>query len=196
MYWDFFQMSGSRTSSVAVREVVVAVCLSAFLLACSDDSSSSSRDAETNVPASSSSHDSLAAPVLPFVGGPVMFTEVDPINIGYEDHEGDDAGWVEIFNTSADTVDLSGMFLTDTQSEPFKWKFGNVKVAPNSFLLVFMSGKNYPDYVLPIRLTWLEVVAGLGPMRRTIRRDSVMRTRFLGKRKTALPKVKRAGSVA
>ena len=149
MYWDFFQMSGSRTSSVAVLEVVVAVCLSAFLLACSDDSSSSSRDAETNVPASSSSHDSLAAPVLPFVGGPVMFTEVDPINIGYEDHEGDDAGWVEIFNTSADTVDLSGMFLTDTQSEPFKWKFGNVKVAPNSFLLVFMSGKNYPDYVLP-----------------------------------------------
>ena len=78
-----------------------------------------------------------------------MFTEVDPINIVYEDHEGDDAGWVEIFNTSADTVDLSGMYLTDSRSEPFKWKFGKAKVAPNSFLVVFMSGKNYPDYVLP-----------------------------------------------
>ena len=86
---------------------------------------------------------------LPFVGGPVIFTEVDPINIVYEDHEGGDAGWVELFNTSADTVDLSGMYLTDSKTEPFKWKFGNVKLAPSTFLLVFMSGKNYPDYQLP-----------------------------------------------
>ena len=103
------------------------------LSACSDDSSSSSKKDEN--PESSSSADSLEGAALPFVGGPVMFTEVDPINI--------------VFNTSADTVDLTGMFLTDSKSEPFKWKFGNVKVAPNSFLLVFMSGKNYPDYVLP-----------------------------------------------
>lgn len=117
------------------------------LSACSDDSSSSSKKDEG--PESSSSADSLEGAALPFVGGPVMFTEVDPINIVYEDHEGDDAGWVELFNTSADTVDLTGMYLTDSKSEPFKWKFGNVKLEPNVFLLVFMSGKNYPDYVLP-----------------------------------------------
>ena len=78
-----------------------------------------------------------------------MFTEVDPINLVYEDHEGGDAGWVELFNTSADTVNLSGMYLTDSQADPFKWKIGNVKVAPNSLLLVFMSGKDYPDYESP-----------------------------------------------
>ena len=117
------------------------------LSACSDDSSSSSKKDES--PESSSSADSLEGLALPFVGGPVMFTEVDPINIVYEDHEGDDAGWVELFNTSADTVDLTGMYLTDSKSEPFKWKFGNVKLEPNVFLLVFLSGKDYPDYVLP-----------------------------------------------
>ncbi|SHK74307.1 CotH protein [Fibrobacter sp. UWOV1] len=124
------------------------ILLLSFLMfsACSDDSSSSSKS-EQDVPA----NDSTAADsvTLRFVGGPVMFTEIDPINIVYEDHEGGDAGWVELFNTSADTVDLSGLYLTDSKTEPFKWKFGNVKMAPNAFLLVFMSGKNYPDYVLP-----------------------------------------------
>lgn len=116
------------------------------MAACSDNDSSSSKDPEQETPADSV----IDADVkLPFVGGPVMFTEVDPINIVYEDHEGGDAGWVELFNTSADTVDLSGLYLTDSKTEPFKWKFGNVKVAPNAFLLVFVSGKNYPDYELP-----------------------------------------------
>ena len=140
------------------------------LSACSDDSSSSSKKDES--PESSSSADSLEGSALPFVGGPVMFTEVDPINIVYEDHEGDDAGWVELFNTSADTVDLTGMYLTDSKSEPFKWKFGNVKLE-----LPIMCCRM-------IRLTWLEVVAGPGPMRRTIRRDSVMRTRCRVRRRT------------
>ena len=127
----------------------MAVCAALWTLwmtACSDNDSSSSKDPEQETPADSV----IDADVkLPFVGGPVMFTEIDPINIVYEDHEGGDAGWVELFNTSADTVDLSGLYLTDSKTEPFKWKFGNVKMAPNAFLLVFMSGKNYPDYVLP-----------------------------------------------
>ncbi len=127
----------------------LAVCAALWTLwmtACSDNDSSSSKDPEQETPADSV----IDADVkLPFVGGPVMFTEVDPINIVYEDHEGGDAGWVELFNTSADTVDLSGLYLTDSKTEPFKWKFGNVKVAPNAFLMVFMSGKNYPDYELP-----------------------------------------------
>ena len=116
------------------------------LSACSDDNPSSLNFD----PGSSSSANGVAnGASLPFVGGPVMFTEVDPINIDYKDHEGDDAGWVELFNASADTVNLSGMYLTDSQENPFKWKLGNVKIAPNSFLVIFLSGKNYPDYVMP-----------------------------------------------
>ena len=67
------------------------ILLLSFLVfsACSDDSSSSSKS-EQDVPA----NDSTAADsvTLRFVGGPVMFTEIDPINIVYEDHEGGDAG--------------------------------------------------------------------------------------------------------
>ena len=79
----------------------------------------------------------------------LMFTEVDPINTVYEDHEGDDAGWIEIRNGSSTAVDLSQMYLTDSRSEPFKWKFGKATLEPDSFLVIFMSGKNYPDYVPP-----------------------------------------------
>ena len=100
-----------------------------FLSACSDDNPNFLiLDPES----SSSASGDAGGTKLPFVGGPVMFTEVDPVNIGYKDHEGDDAGWVELFNTSADTVDLSGMYLTDSKTEPFKWKFGSVKLAPNA----------------------------------------------------------------
>lgn len=126
----------------AVWVALLALCFAA----CSDNDSSSSKDSEQEAPADSVIDSGVK---LPFVGGSVMFTEVDPINIVYEDHEGGDAGWVELFNTSADTVNLSGMYLTDSQAEPFKWKFGNAKIGPNEFLLVFMSGKNYPDYQLP-----------------------------------------------
>ena len=85
--------------------------------ACSDSNSQSTKIEEISednlAPIDSSLEGSSDATKLPFVGGSVMFTEVDPINIVYEDHEGGDAGWVELFNTSADTVDLSGMYLTE-----------------------------------------------------------------------------------
>ena len=130
----------------AVWMALWALCLAA----CSDnDSSSSNSDLSNNSDQETPVDSVVGGDRLPFVGGPVLFTEVDPINIVYEDHEGGDAGWVELFNASADTVDLSGMYLTNSLAEPFKWKFGNVKMNPNAFLLVFMSGKNYPDYVLP-----------------------------------------------
>jgi hypothetical protein len=50
---------------------------------------------------------------------------------------------------SNDFADLSGMFLTDSKSQPEKWQLGKVVIPPQSFALVFMSGKNYPDYVMP-----------------------------------------------
>ena len=114
------------------------------LSACFDDTSGS---LELKFPESSHSIDSANA--LTDIGVSVAFTEVNPVNTSYKDHEGDDAGWVEMANISPDTLDLSGMFLTDSKSEPEKWKFGKVLLPPNSFLLIFMSGKNYPDYVMP-----------------------------------------------
>ncbi|MBR2469132.1 MAG: CotH kinase family protein [Fibrobacter sp.] len=81
--------------------------------------------------------------------GPVVFSEVDPVNLVYKDHEGDDAGWIELFNPTDSVVDLSGMVLTDSRDNPKKWTFGNVTIPPWGLMLVFMSGKNLPDYVAP-----------------------------------------------
>jgi hypothetical protein len=86
----------------------------------------------------------------PFSGNsPVVISEINTVNLVYEDHEGGDAGWIELYNRSSDTVNLSGMYLTDDAKDPLKWKFGNVLMAPNSFMVVFMSGKNLPDFVAP-----------------------------------------------
>ncbi|MBR2898527.1 MAG: CotH kinase family protein [Fibrobacter sp.] len=79
----------------------------------------------------------------------VVFSEVDPVNLVYKDHEGDDAGWIELFNPTDSVVDLSGMILTDSKSELQKWTFGNVSLNPGETILVFLSGKNLPDYVAP-----------------------------------------------
>ncbi len=81
--------------------------------------------------------------------GPIVFTEVDPVNITYKDHEGDDAGWVELMNTSQEPIDLSGMSLTDSRENPSKWTFGNAVLNPGELLVVFLSGKDIPDYELP-----------------------------------------------
>ncbi len=93
--------------------------------------------------------DSPSAPVVPFVGGPLIFTEIDPTNLVYEDHEGSDGGWVEIFNTSSEPVNLLGKSLTNSLEKPAKWTFGNVVVPPLGFTLVFLSGKDLPDFVAP-----------------------------------------------
>ncbi len=125
------------------------ICFFAFLSqACSGENT-----AEQSVVVESSSDSSRVEdpvePKIPFVGGPVLFSEVDPVNIGYKDHEGGDAGWVELFNTSSDTINLSGKYLTNSLAEPKKWQLGNVVIPPTSFMLVFLSGKNYPDFVEP-----------------------------------------------
>ena len=112
--------------------------LAAFLASCSEDAASSGGAPEND-----------SEIVYPYVGNSVVFTEVDPINVSYKDHEGDDAGWVELANNSPDTVSLFGLFLTDTKSQPEKWKLGNVFVPPYSFIVIFMSGKDLPDYEPP-----------------------------------------------
>ena len=115
--------------------------LAMLFASCSDDSSSGSPIA---IP------DSSASSSVPFVGGsPVVFTEVDPVNTTFNDHEGGDAGWVEFFNPSDAPVNLAGLYLTDDLSQPKKWAFGNVPVPAQGFMVLFLSGKDLPDYAPP-----------------------------------------------
>ena len=46
----------------------------------------------------------------PFSGNsPVVISEINTVNLVYEDHEGGDAGWIELYNRSSDTVNLSAL---------------------------------------------------------------------------------------
>lgn len=85
----------------------------------------------------------------PTIESSVLFTEVDLVNVDYKDHEGDDAGWVELYNTSRKSVNLKGKALTNSLKEPAKWVFGDVSIPPQSFMLVYLSGKNLKDFVAP-----------------------------------------------
>ena len=79
----------------------------------------------------------------------MFFSEVSPSNANLKDNDGNDPGWVEFYNSSDAAVDLKGYALTDDLSNPRRWVFGNVKIPAKSYMIVFLSGKNYPDYILP-----------------------------------------------
>jgi hypothetical protein len=62
-----------------------------------------------------------------------------------KDRDGDFSDWIEIHNQSEEEINLDGFGLTDNTDNLFKWKFVDVVIQPNSFLLVWASGKNRND---------------------------------------------------
>lgn len=68
-------------------------------------------------------------------------------DITLDDFEGDSSDWLEIFNPSASTVSLDGLYLTDDSEELNQWQFPTGQtIDPGEFLVVFASNK---DLVAP-----------------------------------------------
>lgn len=61
------------------------------------------------------------------------------------DRDGDYEDWIELYNATDSAINLSGYFLSDDLSNPFRWSFPEVNIKPGDFLLVFASGKNKFD---------------------------------------------------
>lgn len=74
---------------------------------------------------------------------PVYLNEVLPSNTsGLADSKGEREPWVEIVNTGATAVDLTGWGLTDAYANLAKWTFpAGTSVAPGQFLVVFLDGE-------------------------------------------------------
>ncbi len=73
---------------------------------------------------------------------PLVVNEVMPSNVSISrDPQGDFDDWIEIHNTSAQEVDMSGMYLTDSQEDLRQWAFpkGTV-ILPYGFLVVWADG--------------------------------------------------------
>ena len=66
-----------------------------------------------------------------------------------KDEFGEYADWIELYNTTSSTVDLTGYHLSDDPDEPDKWIFPNIFVEPHGFLLIFASGLDTIGTLVP-----------------------------------------------
>ena len=66
----------------------------------------------------------------------------NPAANGLLDEDGDAEDWIELYNPGPNAADLSGFYLTDDLGTPNKWNFPAVIMPPDSYLVVFASGKN------------------------------------------------------
>jgi hypothetical protein len=60
---------------------------------------------------------------------------------GLVDGDGDFSDWIEIFNPTGSPVDLGSYYLTDDATDPTKWPFAPLTLAPGERAIVFASGK-------------------------------------------------------
>src|SRR6186713_118914 len=58
------------------------------------------------------------------------------------DVDGTFSDWIEVQNAGSLPVNLAGWYLTDNSSNPAKWQFPAVALAPGAKVLVFASEKN------------------------------------------------------
>ncbi len=70
--------------------------------------------------------------------GDVVINEFMADNDTITDPAGEYDDWIELYNTTSNTIDLSGMYLSDNISTPTKWQFPtNTTIEANSFLIVW-----------------------------------------------------------
>lgn len=58
------------------------------------------------------------------------------------DFQGDYEDWIELYNPGPDAISLAGFGLSDNPDIPYKWVFPSTIINPNSYLIVWASGKN------------------------------------------------------
>jgi len=77
--------------------------------------------------------------------GPIITEFVASNDAGLVDFEGDSSDWIELHNPTAETLNLTGWFLTDDLNNPAKWELPEVELGPGGYLVLFASGKDLRD---------------------------------------------------
>jgi hypothetical protein len=73
---------------------------------------------------------------------PVLSEVVADDRTTLADEDGEHSGWIEVFNPTPRPFALEGCTLTDDPTQPARWRFPAVHLAPGAFLVVFASGKD------------------------------------------------------
>ncbi len=76
----------------------------------------------------------------------VVINEYCSSSTSFLDEYGDNADWIELYNTSTSDVDITGWHLSDKASKLDKWTFPSCVLKPHEYLLVFASGKDLYEY--------------------------------------------------
>jgi spore coat protein H len=75
---------------------------------------------------------------LPVSVGDIVINEFMAQNSVILDPAGEADDWIELYNATADTMDLGGMFLSDDSAEPTKWQFpAGTLIEPTGYLIVW-----------------------------------------------------------
>ncbi len=64
---------------------------------------------------------------------------------GITDEDEDTSDWIELYNAGTETIDLLGYGITDDSTEWNKWIFPSVIMKPNTYFLIWASGKDRKD---------------------------------------------------
>ncbi|MBN2163139.1 MAG: CotH kinase family protein [Pontiellaceae bacterium] len=73
----------------------------------------------------------------------VVINEISAVNdTNWLDEDLEYSDWIELKNTSAVSVDLTGWYLTDDVDDLTKWQFPSITMPADSYLVIFASNKN------------------------------------------------------
>ncbi len=73
----------------------------------------------------------------------IVINEYSCANISvFQDNYSEYEDWVELYNTSASSIDLTGYYLSDKPSNPLKWTFPSVSIPANGHLIIYASGND------------------------------------------------------
>ena len=90
--------------------------------------------------------ESVKALAEPSGDSPVLLNEIVASNSTVlADENGEYYDYIELYNRSNEAVDLTGWYLSDDSTQPRRWRFPEVSIAPGEYLVVFASGLNRRD---------------------------------------------------
>jgi uncharacterized repeat protein (TIGR02543 family) len=95
----------------------------------------------------------------------VVMNEVMSKNDGYiSDEDGEFFPWIELYNYSDTKISLDNYSISKYNEKETKYKLPNLKINPNEFITIFMSGKNRGEFVGNFDTLWinkLDEISGL-----------------------------------
>ncbi|MEM7367688.1 MAG: lamin tail domain-containing protein [Bacteroidota bacterium] len=83
----------------------------------------------------------LAVPNTSLDSGVVVLNEFLSVNLGENtDQDGEYDPWIELYNTTTDSIDLGNAYLSDDLGNPTKWALPDTNLMAGEFLLIWADG--------------------------------------------------------